>query len=95
MWMSDHKFYSEAVRYLFINKNYRNMAMFGHHWLEDDYDDYDGGILSRKYKNDDFEYPNEIEKPKHKLSNQEIIKILKSRSKKDLNLILKGLDDKR
>jgi hypothetical protein len=67
------------------------MALFGSTW--GDNDDEDIGIFS--HWNEDWdESPSNIqyiEKPKKKLSNQEIINIINNRSKKDKEFIMKNL----
>ena len=68
------------------------MGGLGKHWSNrDEEDDYNFNLFSR-YNNDDFE--EKTDTSKRKLSNEEIVKILKSRSKKDLDLILSKLNEK-
>ena len=59
---------------------------------KNDENNYDSSLFS-KWKNKKEEFYQEVEKPLRKLSIDEIVKILKSRSKKELNLILNKLND--
>jgi len=56
--------------------------------------DYDSGLFSR-WKDTKEKFSNEIEKPLNRLSVDDLVKILNGRNKKELNLILSKLNDKK